>query len=116
MGMHAKPNELDQLVHTLLTWIMIACIVISAAEIAAPQSLLLALLRGMLVFFQGTWFWHVGAIMFKGEGFLVSLFCCFTGSSAWRSLYLLRRDGASRHAGLLPGHMVLACGRHHVQG
>uniref|UniRef100_A0A383W5U1 Transmembrane protein 45B n=1 Tax=Tetradesmus obliquus TaxID=3088 RepID=A0A383W5U1_TETOB len=65
MGMHAKPNELDQLVHTLLTWIMVACIVISAAEIAAPQSLLLALLRGMLVFFQGTWFWHVGAIMFK---------------------------------------------------
>jgi hypothetical protein len=67
MGMHAKPNELDQLVHTLLTWIMIACIVVSAAEIAAPQSLLLALLRAMLVFFQGTWFWHVGAIMFKGE-------------------------------------------------
>jgi hypothetical protein len=67
MGMHAKPNELDQLVHTLLTWVMIACIVVSAAEIAAPHSLLLALLRAMLVFFQGTWFWHVGAIMFKGE-------------------------------------------------
>lgn len=67
MGSHAKPNPLDQLVHVMLTWIMISCIVVTAAEIAVPKSLLLALLRGMMVFFQGTWFWHVGSIMFKGE-------------------------------------------------
>lgn len=66
MGMHSKPNELDALVHLLLTWIMIACVVVSAAEIAWPQSVLLALLRAMVVFFQGTWFWHVGSIMFRG--------------------------------------------------
>jgi hypothetical protein len=38
------------------------------AHICSHQnSLLLALLRPMVVFFQGTWFWHVGAIMFRGE-------------------------------------------------
>lgn len=67
MGSHAKPNHLDQLVHVLLTWVMRACVVVTAAEIAAPKSLLLALLRGMVVFFQGTWFWHVGSIMFRGR-------------------------------------------------
>lgn len=67
MGMHKKPNPLDALVHVLLTGVMIACVVVCAAEIAVPNSLLLALLRCMVVFFQGTWFWHVGAIMFKGE-------------------------------------------------
>jgi hypothetical protein len=67
MGMHAKPNELDQLVHSLLTWIMVSCVVTTAAEIAAPRSLLLALMRAMAVFFQGTWFWHVGSIMFRSE-------------------------------------------------
>ncbi|KAF6263374.1 hypothetical protein COO60DRAFT_459184 [Scenedesmus sp. NREL 46B-D3] len=80
MGMHAKPNELDQLVHTLLTWIMIACIVVSAAEIAAPRSLLLALLRAMLVFFQGTWFWHVDSMAWDmndmgGVMFVPVVFC-----------------------------------------
>lgn len=64
MGMHSKPNPLDNLVHMLLTGVMVACVVVCAAEIAAPNSLLLALLRPMVVFFQGTWFWHVGAIMF----------------------------------------------------
>lgn len=67
MGMHSKPNPLDNLVHMLLTGVMVACVVVCAAEIAAPNSLLLALLRPMVVFFQGTWFWHVGAIMFWGE-------------------------------------------------
>eukprot|EP00879_Flechtneria_rotunda_P030408 GHRR01033037.1.p1 GENE.GHRR01033037.1~~GHRR01033037.1.p1 ORF type:complete len:330 (+),score=109.70 GHRR01033037.1:93-1082(+) len=67
MGTHAKPNPLDQLVHLLLTWVMVACIVVTAAEVAAPRSLLLAVLRAMLVFFQGTWFWHVGSIMFRNH-------------------------------------------------
>lgn len=67
MGMHSKPNPLDNLVHVLLTGVMVACVVVCAAEIAAPNSLLLALLRAIVVFFQGTWFWHVGAIMFRGE-------------------------------------------------
>lgn len=65
MGMHTKPNPLDALVHHLLTGVMVSCVVVCTAEIAAPNSLLLALLRPMMVFFQGTWFWHVGAIMFK---------------------------------------------------
>jgi hypothetical protein len=67
MGMHKKPNPLDSLVHVLLTGVMISCVAVCAAEIAKPDSFLLALLRPMVVFFQGTWFWHVGAIMFRGE-------------------------------------------------
>lgn len=67
MGMHKKPNPLDSLVHVLLTGVMIACVTVCGAEIAKPDSFLLAVLRPMVVFFQGTWFWHVGAIMFRGE-------------------------------------------------
>lgn len=66
MGMHTKPNALDALVHKLLTGVMISCVAVCGAEIAKPDSLLLALLRPMMVFFQGTWFWHVGSIMFRG--------------------------------------------------
>jgi hypothetical protein len=33
----------------------------------------LAILRPMVVFFQGTWFWHVGAIMFTGKWAVVPL-------------------------------------------
>jgi hypothetical protein len=67
MGMHKKPNPLDSLVHVLLTGVMITCVAVCGAEIAKPDSFLLAVLRPMVVFFQGTWFWHVGAIMFRGE-------------------------------------------------
>jgi hypothetical protein len=28
---------------------------------------LLAVLRPMVMFFQGTWFWHMGTIKFRGE-------------------------------------------------
>jgi hypothetical protein len=73
MGMHAKPNPLDALVHKLLTGVMISCVVVCAAEIARPDSLMLAILRPMVVFFQGTWFWHVGAIMFTGKWAVVPL-------------------------------------------
>lgn len=67
MGMHTKPNPLDALVHKLLTGVMVSCVVVCVAEIARSDSLMLAILRPMVVFFQGTWFWHVGAIMFRGE-------------------------------------------------
>lgn len=67
MGMHKKHNPLDSLVHALLTGVMMSCVAVCAAEIAVPHSLLLAVLRCMVVFLQGTWFWHVGAIMFTGE-------------------------------------------------
>jgi hypothetical protein len=72
MGLHAKHDALDKLVHALLTWVMLACVAVTAAEAAAPRSFLLAALRPAVVMLQGTWFCQVGAILYGGE-FLV---CC----------------------------------------
>ncbi|KAF8066382.1 TMEM45B [Scenedesmus sp. PABB004] len=59
MGLHTKPNPLDELVHWLLTHVMLACCVAAAAEVAAPRSLLLAVARCMLVMLQ-----DAGGLMF----------------------------------------------------
>lgn len=76
MGLHSKPNALDQLVHTLLTGLMLASAGLTVAEIAAPRSVLLALARACVVMAQGTWFWNVGAIMFTGVGLHHGVVCC----------------------------------------
>lgn len=67
MGLHMKHNELDSMVHSLLTAIMIACVVIAAAEVRYRDSFILATSRAMMVFFQGTWFIQVGNILYRGE-------------------------------------------------
>lgn len=66
MGLHMKPNPFDQLVHVLLTWLILGCAVVCAAEIVAPNSLLLALARPLVVMLQGTWFIQIGHMLFQG--------------------------------------------------
>jgi hypothetical protein len=103
MGMHTKPNALDALVHKLLTGVMISCVAVCGAEIAKPDSLLLALLRPMMVFFQGTWFWHVGSIMFRGEVWGSVFGGGAKGGHAWPGSLLL----VSPYNGCLSKHLVL---------
>jgi len=64
MGLHSKHNALDKIVHQLLTGLMIGCTLATGAEVVVQGNIMLALFKTMLVFLQGTWFWHVGRILF----------------------------------------------------
>jgi hypothetical protein len=80
MGLHAKHNPLDALVHRLLTWLMLGCAATMAAEVWVRGSTLLALAKTLLVFLQGTWFWHVGRILYLGGwGGVCGLCVCVGG-------------------------------------
>ncbi len=66
MGLHSKDNPLDNLLHVLLTSVMIGCVVVCTLEIWVRDSFLLAIARPLMVMFQGTWFIQVGHILFQG--------------------------------------------------
>ncbi|KAJ7545124.1 hypothetical protein O6H91_09G108000 [Diphasiastrum complanatum] len=49
--------------HWLLQLIIFVCLCCTLLEIAAPQSILVALVRSMAVFFQGCWFIQMGLVL-----------------------------------------------------
>jgi Family of unknown function (DUF716) len=67
MGLHAKHNPLDQLLHVLLTALMVGSSAVCFAEVAYSRSLLLALARPLFVMLQGSWFIEIGRMLFLGE-------------------------------------------------
>ena len=52
---HRKHEALDQVVHALLAGTMLACSAFTAAELAAPRSLLLTAGRALACLMQGMW-------------------------------------------------------------
>jgi hypothetical protein len=67
-ALRLQHNPLDQLLHLLLTSLMVCCAVVCLAEAAFPRSLLLALARPLFVMLQGSWFIEVGHMLFQGAG------------------------------------------------
>ncbi|KAI8462463.1 MAG: hypothetical protein J3K34DRAFT_527728 [Monoraphidium minutum] len=67
MGLHAKPQQLDNILHLLLMLAMAAATAVSAAEALFPQSFVLAAARPMVLVLVGTWFVQIGRILFMGD-------------------------------------------------
>ncbi|VDD82636.1 unnamed protein product [Mesocestoides corti] len=60
----------DVYVHTILIYAVLCLIVVGVFEAIYPRSLLLGLVRSLFLILQGTWFWHVGAILYPPVSWL----------------------------------------------
>lgn len=58
-------SELDVLLHTLLLYVVHACVLVVLVEMRYRNSPLVTLSRSFLVLLQGTWFWQVGFILYN---------------------------------------------------
>lgn len=62
--MHGR-GGLDVTIHTLLIYIIHACVVMCALEMRYKNSIIITVARCYLVLLQGTWFWQAGFILYK---------------------------------------------------
>ncbi|XP_064615521.1 transmembrane protein 45B-like [Liolophura sinensis] len=58
-------SQLDVLVHTLLLYVVYACIISVIVEMKYRHSILSPLARAYFSLIQGTWFWQVGFILYN---------------------------------------------------
>ncbi|XP_064602130.1 transmembrane protein 45B-like [Liolophura sinensis] len=58
-------TQLDILVHTLLLYVVYACIISVIVEMKYRRSILSPLARAYFLLIQGTWFWQVGFILYN---------------------------------------------------
>ncbi|XP_064602003.1 transmembrane protein 45B-like [Liolophura sinensis] len=58
-------SQLDVLVHTLLLYVVYACIISVIVEMKYRYSILSPLARAYFLLIQGTWFWQVGFILYN---------------------------------------------------
>ena len=61
-------QNIDVLVHTLLLLTVYAAIISIALEMCLRDNILCVLARGISTMLQGTWFWHVGIILYRPFG------------------------------------------------
>eukprot|EP01025_Chloroclados_australasicus_P006560 TRINITY_DN12103_c0_g1_i2.p1 TRINITY_DN12103_c0_g1~~TRINITY_DN12103_c0_g1_i2.p1 ORF type:complete len:314 (-),score=34.66 TRINITY_DN12103_c0_g1_i2:460-1401(-) len=67
MGFHLKGSGLEVNIHLILTFIIFYCVLAILAEIWFPHSFIVSCTKCHAVFLQGTWFIHVGAILYLGN-------------------------------------------------
>lgn len=58
-------KPLDVLIHTLLVYVIHACVVVLIVETKYRDNVTVALARCYVVFLQGTWFWQAGFILYN---------------------------------------------------
>ncbi|ESN99147.1 hypothetical protein HELRODRAFT_95099 [Helobdella robusta] len=58
-------TKLDVILHTLLLYVVHACVICVLFEVRFRNNVVVALARSFLVLLQGTWFWQVGFILYN---------------------------------------------------
>ena len=58
-------TDLDILIHTLLMYVVYACVIACLVEMRYRKSVLAVLARAFFVFIQGTWFWQTGFVLYN---------------------------------------------------
>ena len=66
-GFHLKGSALDWRLHFLLVLVILLSSLVTWAEVAQPQSLLLSSLRAQLTMLQGVWFCQIAQILFRRD-------------------------------------------------
>ena len=61
-------DNVDILVHTLLLYTVYGAIISVCLEMCMRENILCVLARGLTTWIQGTWFWHVGFILYDPFG------------------------------------------------
>ncbi|KAK9807527.1 hypothetical protein WJX72_001620 [[Myrmecia] bisecta] len=87
LAFHLKGTMLDFALHLLLVLTIFTTAIVIFAEMSHPHNMLLAALRGSLVFLQGVWFIQIGNILYNehpewdptymGSSMIVPVFFCF---------------------------------------
>ncbi|XP_041477722.1 transmembrane protein 45B-like [Lytechinus variegatus] len=61
-------SDLDVQLHTMLVVAIFICFLSTSAEVWRPKDTLVELIRILFTLVQGTWFWHVGIVLYIPPG------------------------------------------------
>jgi hypothetical protein len=67
VAFHLKGTSLEWNAHFMLALLIAACAIAVFLEAAWPEAIILSLTRCYFVLLQGTWFCHIGRILFLGN-------------------------------------------------